>query len=156
MIKINNFVYRAVAVSAVGFALAAVIPGPAFAASKFASKDNFDRSRKCDAILGVSDETTSGKVEAYGGFSCPTGSGLPNTPEKTTIRVRLFMNGQEIVQSKKTSATCNTGSSFPVTCSTDSHQVTYPDYSSTDTFYAKMEIDSFGGNVTLTTGTISS
>ncbi|WP_189082853.1 hypothetical protein, partial [Mangrovihabitans endophyticus] len=137
------------------------IPGwstsPASAASAFDSRDNWDRSGECDAILGVSDETSDGEVEVFGGFSCPDPpGGLWNSPEPTTIRVRLFRNGSEIIQSKKSEKTCKNVGGVAMTCRTDSHSVSYPDYSSSDSFYGKMEIVSFGGTVTLTTGSIVS
>jgi hypothetical protein len=139
-----------------GLALVAVVPGQAMAASKFANKDGFDSSKRCDAILGVSDETTSGKVEVFGGFSCPTGYGLANQPEKATIRVRLFENGQEVVQSKRTLKDCSKAS-IKKTCSSESHQVTWPDDAKkSEKYYGVMEIVSFSGTVTLKTATISS
>ncbi|MCM4083645.1 hypothetical protein [Paractinoplanes hotanensis] len=139
-----------------GAAVIVSVPEAAAAASRLASEDGFDRTGACDAIVGVSDETSSGNIEVYGGFSCPTDSGLWNTPEPTTIRVRLFRNGNEIIQSKKNSATCFTGAGVEWTCSTDSHSVTYPDYSGNDSFYGRIEIVSFSGNSTLTTGSITS
>ncbi len=138
-----------------GIVLATSLPGTAHAASQFADKDGFDRSRRCDAIVGVSDETTSGKVEVFGGFSCPSDQRLWNMPEATTIRVRIFMNGQEVIQSKKTLKTCKTVNGLKLTCQSDSHQVSFPDDSSNDRFYGRMEITSFSGTVTLTTGTIT-
>jgi hypothetical protein len=155
MIKRNRLVRRAVAVSALGIALATVVPGQALAASKFANKNNFDTPRKCDAVVGVSDETSSGKIEVFGGFSCPTGLGLANMPEKATIRVRLFEDGQEVVQSKRTMPDCNSGR-LRITCSSESHQVTWPDARASAKYYGKMEIVSFSGKVTLTTPTITS
>ncbi|XVU24082.1 hypothetical protein ACQPZJ_43735 [Actinoplanes sp. CA-054009] len=152
----SRFVRHALAISAAGVVAAVAMPGQALAASQFASKNGFDTSKKCDAIVGVSDETTSGKIEVYGGFSCPTGYGLANQPEKATIRVRLFQNGQEVVQSKRSMPDCSGTTSIRKTCSSESHQVTYPDNSGTQTFYGKIEIVSFSGTVTLTTPTISS
>jgi hypothetical protein len=134
-------------------ALVTLLPGSAHAASEFANKDGWDKSGKCDAIVGVSDETTNGTVEVYGGFSCPTGTGLWNQPEKATIRVRIFQNGKEIIQSKKTLKDCQ-HLKAKVTCSSDHHEITYPDYAGTDKFHGQMEIVSFGGTVTLTTPTI--
>jgi hypothetical protein len=152
----QKFIGTALAGLVTSAVLAMITPGAAYAASQFASKNNFDNtSRTCDAIVGVSDETTSGSVEVYGGFSCQTGTGLWNQPEAATIRVRLFMNGQEVIQSKKTLATCIKVSGLKVTCSTDSHQVTYPDNSGNQQFYGKIEIVSFSGNATLTTPSIT-
>jgi len=140
-----------------GTVLATAVPGSALAASKFASKDSFDTSKTCDAIVGVSDETTSGKIEVFGGFSCPTGFGLANQPEVATIRVRLFENGQEVVQSKRNMPTCSTVNGIKKTCSSESHQVTWPDDpNKSESYYGKIEIVSFTGTVTLTTGTITS
>jgi hypothetical protein len=140
---------------AVGVTLAVAVPGTAQAASKFANKAGFDHSKRCDAIVGVSDETSSGKVEVFGGFSCPTGSGLFNQPEPTTIRVKIFRGNQEVIQSKKNVASCKQVGGKWFTCSSDSHQVTYPDATSSNTFYGQMEITSFSGSVTLTTGKIT-
>jgi hypothetical protein len=137
--------------------LAAVMilpPSSAFAASKVASKDGFDNSGLCDAIVAVSDETTSGSVEVFGGFSCPTGYGLWNQPVGSTIRVKIFRNGKEIIQSKKAVPTCTYIGAVRVTCSSDSHQVKYPDYPGKDSFRGEMEIVSVGGTVTLKTSTI--
>jgi hypothetical protein len=72
-----------------------------------------------------------------------------------TIRVRIFENGQEVIQSKRTLPDCS-HASIHKTCSSESYQVTFPDYSSSDKFYGKMEIVSFSGTVTLTTPTITS
>jgi hypothetical protein len=155
IINRGAFAWRAGVTVAAGLILATSVPGAAHAASKFANKDGFDRSGGCDAILGVSDETTPGKVEVFGGFSCPTDSGLWNMPEVTTIRLRIFQDGQEVIQSKKALKSCKTVKGTKWTCATDSFELTFPDYSSSDSFYGKMEISSFGGSVTLTTGAIT-
>lgn len=139
-----------------GTSVTAFAATPASAAESSAGQNGFDRTGTCDSIVGISDSTTSGKIEVFGGFSCPTSGGLLNTPTVTTIRVRLFRNGTEIIQSKKNSATCFAKSGANWTCSTDSHSVTYPDASSSDKFYGRLEIVSFSGNSTVTTGTITS
>lgn len=155
MIK-RSLTRYAVAVLTAGLALAVSVPGQAMAASKFANKDKFDTAKLCDAVVGVSDETTTGKIEVFGGFSCKTGFGLANFPEKTTIRVRLFKNGQELLQSKKAVKNCFRFDGVAHSCSSESHQVAFPDDSTSDRYWGKMEIVSFTGRVTLTTKAISS
>jgi hypothetical protein len=151
------WVQSAFAVGLVGAVLSAVaLPGSAFAATESSTKNNWDRSRGCDAVVSVSDVTTSGKVEVYGGFACPSNSGLWNQPEGATIRVKLFVNDQEILQSKKALKTCKTVSGIKWTCHSDSHQVAITDDSGTDRFRGEMQIVSFSGTVTLATPTIRS
>jgi hypothetical protein len=122
---------------------------PALAASSSASRNNFQYD--CDAQVHVSDATSYGDVEVFGGFSCPSGTGLWNHGEPTTIKVIIIRNGVEIQNSTRTCPTCI--QKF-YTCSTESWQTKYPDYSSTDRFRGKMIITSLGGSVTLTTGEI--
>ena len=129
--------------------MAAFVPSPAYAASSSASRDNF--AQHCDAQVHVSDRTAAGKVETFGGFSCPTGTGLFNEPEQATIVVMIIRNGTEVIRSYKGLATCYK----PFTCSTESHSVTYPDYSTNDRFRGRIQITSFSGSVTLTTGEIT-
>lgn len=139
-------------VAALGAAAAVgLTSSPAFAASSTAGKNGFDRSGKCDANVAVSDVTSYGKVEVFGGFVCPTGSGLFNEPTGATIRVRMYKNGVEILQSLKNVPTGNK----PFTISSDFHAITYPDYSSTDRFKGVIEISSLSGSVKLTTGEIT-
>jgi hypothetical protein len=65
---------RTAAVAAVTVAGVALGAGPAHAADTGAYKNNFN-GRGCDALVFVSDTTSSGKVEAFGGFNCPRTSG---------------------------------------------------------------------------------
>jgi hypothetical protein len=122
----------------------------ALAASSSAGRNNFQG--QCDAQVHVSDATSYGDVEVFGGFSCPTGTGLWNHGVQTTIKVIIIRNGVEI---KNSTFTCPTCIQKFWTCSTESWQTVYPDYSSTDRFRGKMIITSLGGSVTLTTGEIS-
>jgi hypothetical protein len=118
-------------------------------ASASAGRNNFQR--ECDAQVHVSDTTSSGNVEVFGGFACPTGTGLWNHSVPSTIKVIIIRNGVEI---KNSTFTCPSCIEKFWTCSTESWQVTYPDYASTDRFKGKMVITSLGGSVTLTTGEI--
>ncbi|MEU8409350.1 hypothetical protein AB0C19_24405 [Micromonospora sp. NPDC048842] len=152
---IRNFNSRAaLAVAGIVSATAAVglISTPAYAASSVAGKDGWDKSRNCDANVVVSDATSSGKIEVYGGFVCPTGTGIINEPQVATIRIIMFRNGDQILQSKKNV----TMGKKPFSIASDSHAITYPDYSSSDNFYGVMEITSLSGYVRLTTGIITS
>ncbi|MER7894565.1 hypothetical protein ABTX15_32850 [Micromonospora sp. NPDC094482] len=124
---------------------------PASAASSVASKKDFDQSRRCDANVTVSDVTTYGKVEVYGGFVCPTGSGLFNEPVRATITIQIYRNGVSILRSQKELAF----GTRPLTLSSDFYAITYPDYSSSDRFKGWMQISSLSGSVTLTTGEIT-
>ncbi|KIR63360.1 hypothetical protein TK50_21240 [Micromonospora haikouensis] len=99
----------------------------------------------------ISDVTTSGKVEAYGGFVCPTGSGLFNEPVRATITLQIYRNGVSILRSQKEL----TFGTRPYTLASDSYSITYPDYSSSDRFKAWMQISSLSGSVTLTTAEIT-
>jgi hypothetical protein len=140
----------AMTAAAAGMAIALVSPaGPAYAASASAGKNNFQR--ECDAQVHVSDATSSGNVEVFGGFACPTGTGLWNNGVASTIKVIIIRNGVEI---KNSTFTCPSCIEKFWTCSSESWQVTYPDYASTDRFKGKMVITSLGGSVTLTTGEI--
>jgi hypothetical protein len=121
---------------------------PAHALSAAASKDNFQGG--CDALVIVSDTTSSGNVEAFGGFSCPAGEGLWNHGVPATIKMILIQNGTEVINSVRTLPTCW---EF-WTCRSESWQVKLPDYAGTDRFRGKMVITSLGGSVTLTTGEI--
>src|SRR5690348_7639118 len=70
------------AAAVAGVALAAA---PAHAADTGAYKDNFN-NRGCDALVYVSDTTSSGKVEAFGGFNCPQNVKIIGTAVVTLIR----------------------------------------------------------------------
>lgn len=142
--------WRIMTAAALGVAVVLTVAvSPAQAASASAGKDNF--AGACDAQVHVSDATTFGRVEGFGGFSCPTGVGLLNEPSQATITIMIFRNGVEVIRSHYDIPTCIR----PTTCSTDSHSVTYPDYASTDRFKSRMQITSLSGSVTLTTAEIS-
>lgn len=123
---------------------------PALAASAAASRDNFDRSGQCDAVVIVSTNTSFGNVEVFGGFACPTGSGLFNKPLATTIKVMIIRNGAEVIRNTRPLPTCND----PLTCSSDSNSVTLPNEDGDQSYSGRMEITSPSGHVDLTTDVI--
>ncbi|MFF0776525.1 hypothetical protein ACFYUK_47115 [Nonomuraea wenchangensis] len=128
----------------IGVALAMMLfsATPASAASSTAGRENFYRN--CDAVLAVSDQTTPGSVEVYGGWGCDATSYF----YPGQIILSLYLNGVEVMHSEKKTPDLSRPQSF-------SHAVTHPDYSTTDYFYGKMTIKGAGGvNFTLTTGKI--
>ncbi|GIH07098.1 hypothetical protein Rhe02_51650 [Rhizocola hellebori] len=114
---------------------------PASAVSSGNSKNNF--FRECSATVVVSDTTTPGKVEGYGGWGCAATSGFcPGY-----LVVTISYNGQEVIRTQK-----NTG---PLTCPTTwSASVTYPDWSTVDGYRASIIVKGPYTNFTLWTGTI--
>ncbi|WP_148427326.1 hypothetical protein [Micromonospora sp. AP08] len=113
-------------------------PSSAQAASASTGRDNFYGT--CDAQVHVSDTTTAGRVEVFGGWGCQVDKYFTGT-----LVCVLYLNGAEkarVATDLKTS-------------STEFCAVTYPDYSSTDTFYGKLIVKGAGStNFTLTTGSI--
>jgi len=76
---------KGAAIAAVAMAGVALGAAPAHAADTGAYKDNFN-GRGCDALVYVSDTTSSGKVEAFGGFNCAQSVRLIGTAVVTLIR----------------------------------------------------------------------
>lgn len=114
---------------------------PAHAADTGAYRDNFN-GRGCDAQVYVSDTTTSGKVEAFGGFACPSRVKLIGH-----INVFLFKNGKQV---------CKNGHGYNLE-STAHAQCAVTDSSGSQKWKARIQLvtpDSSGG-VSLTTGEIS-
>lgn len=118
---------------ALGFA-----PSAAHAASSSAGRDNFYHT--CDAQVHVSDGTTAGKVEVFGGWGCRTDQVFVGT-----LVCIIYVNGAEKLRT----------SVDLVVASTKDCSVSYPDYSSSDSFLGKLIVKGAGGvNFTLTTGSI--
>jgi hypothetical protein len=114
---------------------------PALAADKGAYRDNFN-GRGCDAQVYVSDTTTSGKVEAFGGFSCPSSVQLIGN-----VTAILYRNGKEV---------CSKGRHFSL-ASTSHAECAVTDSSGSQKWKAKLRVATPGtsGSVTITTGEIT-
>ncbi|SHN47205.1 hypothetical protein [Cryptosporangium aurantiacum] len=108
------------------------------AASSSVGKNNFYGT--CDAQAHVSDATTSGKVEVFGGWGCQV-----NKYFTGTLVCAIWVNGSEKFRTTKDI----------LLASSRDCAVTYPDYSSSDSYVGKVIIKGQGGtNFTLTTGAI--
>ena len=114
---------------------------PAYALDAGAYRDNFN-GRSCDALVYVSDTTSSGKVEAFGGFSCPS-----NVKLIGHLTVVLYRNGTQV---------CSSGHGYNLV-TTDSEQCAITDNSGNQRWKARLRIttpDTTGG-VNIVTGEIS-
>ncbi len=132
---------RAGVVGALAAALVAAAAGPAAAASSSAGRDNFWRN--CDASVTVSDATSPGDVEVYGGWACATGTHF----QPSSITMILYYQGREVKRSKKSSPSLESVSNL-------AHWIAYPDWSSRDAYHGAMLVEGPGVKFTLTTRTI--
>lgn len=128
----------AAAAAVVTLATVGLTPSLAYAASKSAGRNNFWST--CDAQVHVSDETTSGKVEVFGGWGCTVTKAFTGT-----LVCIIYVNGREKMRT----------SVDLVTASTKDCAVTYADHSSSDSYYGKLIVKGAGGtNFSLSTGSI--
>jgi hypothetical protein len=131
---------RYVVAAAVAATLATVgfTPSSAHAASKSVGRNNFYGT--CDAQAHVSDDTTPGKVEVFGGWGCQVGKYFSGT-----LVCIIYVNGVEKMRT----------STDITTATTKDCAVTYLDNRSSDSYYGKMIVKGVGGtNFTLKTGAI--
>jgi hypothetical protein len=86
----KKWLHLAVSAGIAAIVGATVAATPAQATDIGAYRDDYNPSG-CDAMLYASDTTSSGKVEAFGGFNCPTSAKMTGS-----VTVKLFKNGSAV------------------------------------------------------------
>ena len=132
---------RLIALAAAVTALVVALQSPASATSSVVVVNNFYNS--CDAQVSVSDAVQSGSVTVNAIWWCPSGKSF----FPSTIIAVISVNGAEVKRASKSTGFLDDPQSLSV-------QVSYPDWSSTDSFKGSMILTGPSTNRTVPTGSI--